>query len=205
LAAAAAALAEEYPRLQIHGVVGDFQRQLDQLPAVGRRLVAFLGGTIGNLVPKERHRFLFDLDCTLASGDSLLLGADLVKDRDRLLAAYNDADGVTAEFNRNVLRVLNRELDAGFDPATFDHAAVWNEEEHWIEMRLRSRVDQTVPVRALGLEVSFRKGEDLLTEISAKFTREGVEAELWDAGFSVTRMWDEPGKEFLLTLATPYC
>lgn len=203
--AAATALADDYPGLAVHAVVADFHRHLDRLPSDGRRMVAFLGGTIGNLTPDQRSRFLFDLDCTMVTGDSLLLGTDLVKDPARLVAAYDDAAGVTAEFNRNVLHVLNRRLGAGFDPDRFDHVALWNEEDNWIEMRLRSREDQVVPVPGLDLELTFEKGEDLRTEISAKFTRDGVEAELWAAGFVVTEMWDQPGGDFLLTLATPYC
>ncbi len=168
-------------------------------------MVAFLGSTIGNLHPEHRRRFLFDLDCTMAHGDSFLLGTDLIKDEKKLVAAYDDAAGVTAEFNRNVLHVLNRELHARFDPLSFQHVAVWNEEDSRIEMRLRSLVDQVVPIADLDLEVSFAAGEDLLTEISTKFTRPGVESELFEAGFIVDAMWEAPDGEFLLTLATPYC
>lgn len=202
---AAGRLAADYPGLEVHAVVGDFHRHLDRLPEGGRRMVAFLGGTIGNLTPAERRRFLFDLDCSLEPGDTLLLGTDLVKDPARLVAAYDDAAGVTAAFNRNVLLVLNRELGAHFDPERFTHVARWNEEEGWIEMRLRSTVDQVVAVDGLGLEVAFRAGEDLRTEISAKFTAEQVEAELWEAGLVTGAQWDRPGGDFLLTLATPYC
>jgi L-histidine Nalpha-methyltransferase len=202
---AATALAAEYPGLEVHAVVGDFHRHIDRIPAEGRRMVAFLGSTIGNLDPDERRRFLFDLDCSMAHGDSLLLGTDLVKDEKRLLAAYDDASGVTAAFNRNVLDVLNRELHAGFDPQRFDHVALWNEVDGRIEMRLRSRDDQVVPIADLDLEVAFAAGEDLLTEISTKFTRQGVESELFAAGFVVDAMWEAPDGEFLLTLATCYC
>jgi len=205
LRAAAAELAAAYPDITVHGVVGDFHLHADLVPAEGRRLVAFLGSTIGNLLPEQRRRFLFDLDCTLDHGDRLLLGTDLVKDRARLVAAYDDAAGVTAAFNRNVLHVLNRELHATFDPERFDHVALWNEEDAWIEMRLRSTVDQVVTIADLGMEVAFGRGEDLLTEISAKFTRHGVEDELYRAGFLVEAMWEAPGSEFLLTLARPYC
>jgi L-histidine N-alpha-methyltransferase len=201
---AATAIAADYPDLQVHAVVGDFSQHIGRLPADGRRLVVFLGSTIGNLGPEQRSRFLFDLDCTLTHGDSLLLGTDLVKDRSRLLAAYDDAAGVTAEFNRNVLLVLNRELGANFDPSQFEHVAVWNESESHIEMRLRSLLDQSVLIKELDLEVQFARGEDLLTETSAKFTREGVEKELSAAGFVVDTMWEDP-EGFLLTLATPYC
>ena len=205
LRAAAASLAADYPEISIHAVVGDFHHHLELLPPDGRRMVAFLGGTIGNLTPTERSTFLFNLDCVLATGDSLLLGADLVKDEAKLVAAYDDQSGVTAEFNRNVLRVLNRELDANFNVDAFDHVALWNEEEAWIEMRLRSRIGQRVGFPTMDLEVEFAAGEDLRTEISAKFTKDGLEAELWASGFVVDAMWDQPGGEFLLTLARPYC
>jgi len=205
LRAAAAGLAQEYPGLVVHGVVGDFHLHADLVPSEGRRMVAFLGSTIGNLTPDQRRRFLFDLDCTMAHGDRLLLGTDLVKDPARLVAAYDDAAGVTAAFNRNVLHVLNRELHASFVPERFEHVAVWNEAEEWIEMRLRSSTDQVVRIADLDMEVAFAPGEDLLTEISAKFTRQRVEDELYRAGFLVDTMWEAPGAEFLLTLARPYC
>jgi L-histidine N-alpha-methyltransferase len=201
---AATSIAEDYPDLDVHAVVGDFGRHIDKMPVKGRRLVAFLGSTIGNLRPEQRRRFFFDLDCTMEHGDSLLLGADLVKDRFRLVAAYDDAAGVTAEFNKNVLKVLNRELGADFDPSRFDHVALWNEEQSHIEMRLRSQSDQTVVIKHLGIEVPFARGEDLLTETSAKFTREGLQKELFDAGLVVDQMWEDP-EGFLLTLAVPYC
>ena len=205
LRAAAAQLAGEYPGLTVHGVVGDFHLHADLVPAEGRRLVAFLGSTIGNLTPEQRRKFLFDLDCTMDHDDRLLLGTDLVKDPDRLVAAYDDAAGVTAAFNRNVLHVLNRELHATFDPDAFDHVARWDEDAAWIEMRLRARRDQLVEIADLDMTVAFAAGEDLLTEISAKFTPQGVEDELYRAGFLVDAMWEAPGAEFLLTLARPYC
>ena len=204
LLTAATAICEEYEGLGVHAVVGDFSLHVDRIPVEGRRLIAFLGSTIGNLGPEQRKRFLFDLDCTMLAGEHLLLGADLVKDVSRLLAAYDDAAGVTAQFNKNVLNVLNRELGADFDPSRFDHVAVWNEEMSHIEMRLRSTVDQTVVIKQLGLEVQFARDEDLLTETSAKFTREGLEKELFEAGLMVTQMWEDP-EGFLLTLAAPYC
>ena len=138
LRGAAATLSEEYDFLDIHVVIGDFHQHLAEIPSEGRRMVAFLGGTIGNLDPAQRARFLFDLNCTMSSGDSLLLGTDLVKDPSRLVAAYDDAAGVTADFNRNVLHVLNEQLGGDFDPANFRHVALWNEEHQWIEMRLRA-------------------------------------------------------------------
>jgi dimethylhistidine N-methyltransferase len=202
---AATELAGEYPGLAVHAVVGDFDRHIGLIPAAGRRLVAFLGSTIGNFFPDQRRRFLFDLDCTMTHGDSFLLGTDLIKDEKKLVAAYDDASGVTAEFNRNVLHVLNRELHADFHPERFQHVARWNDTDHRIEMRLRSLDDQRVWIADLDLEVFFASGEDLLTEISTKFTGAGVESELYEAGFIVDVMWEAPEGEFLLTLATPYC
>ncbi len=202
---AAHELVAEYPGLAVHAVVGDFDHHINRIPMVGRRMVAFLGSTIGNFYPDHRRRFLFDLDCTMVHGDSFLLGTDLIKDEKKLIAAYDDASGVTAEFNRNVLHVLNRELHADFEPDRFQHVALWNEEDHRIEMRLRSLDDQVIDVADLELEVTFAAGEDLLTEISTKFTRQSVENELYQAGFMVDAMWEAPEGEFLLTLATPYC
>jgi L-histidine N-alpha-methyltransferase len=167
--------------------------------------VAFLGGTIGNLDPTQRARFFFDLNCTMSSDDTLLLGTDLVKDQARLVAAYDDAAGVTADFNRNVLHVLNEQLGGDFDPELFHHVALWNEKEQWIEMRLRADRSTAVTLRDAGITVRFEEGEDLLTEISSKFTPERVEAELSEAGFVVEGMWGAEEGEFLLTLAHPYC
>jgi L-histidine N-alpha-methyltransferase len=197
------ALAEEYPGLEVDGVVGDFTRHLGELPTDGRRMVAFLGSTIGNLAPAERAAFLTDLAATLRPGDSFLLGTDLVKDENRLVRAYDDAEGVTAEFNRNVLLVLNRELKADFDPEAFAHVAVWDTEHEWIEMRLRSVRDQQVNVAALDLGVAFAAGEEMRTEISAKFRRQGVERELVAAGLAMTRWWTDPAGDFGLSLAQP--
>ena len=198
---AAAAVADEYPGVRVHAVVGDFEHHLGDLPGGGTRVVAFLGSTIGNLAPTPRARFLTDLAATLAPGDALLLGTDLVKDVDRLLAAYDDATGVTAAFNRNVLSVLDRELDADFDPQAFDHVAVWDAVEEWIQMPLRSRRAQTIHVRALGLEVEFAAGEEMRTEISAKFRRAHVEKELAAAGFRLAEWWTDPAGDFALSLS----
>jgi L-histidine N-alpha-methyltransferase len=200
---AGAALTVEYPGLEVDGVVGDFTRHLGELPTDGRRMVAFLGSTIGNLAPAERAAFLADLAATLRPGDSFLLGTDLVKDEGRLLRAYDDTEGVTAEFNRNVLLVLNRELKADFDPEAFAHVARWDAEHEWIEMRLRSIRDQQVNVAALDLGVPFTTGEEMRTEISAKFRREGVERELAAAGLAMTRWWTDPAGDFGLSLAQP--
>jgi L-histidine N-alpha-methyltransferase len=203
LRAAAAGLVEDYQGLSVHAVVGDFHRHLDRIPTEGRRLLAFLGGTIGNLIPAQRHRFLADLAGTMHERDHFLLGADLVKDPARIVAAYDDRAGVTAAFNRNMLRVLDNRLGADFDPGRFDHVALWNAREQWIEMRLRSREDQVVHLGDLGLQIAFARGEDLLTEISAKFTPEGLAAELAAAGFEVEGRWGAEEGEFLLTLARP--
>jgi L-histidine N-alpha-methyltransferase len=198
---AAAAIACEYDGVRVHAVVGDFEHHLGELPDGGTRLVAFLGSTIGNLAPAPRARFLAELAGALASGDALLLGTDLVKDVDRLVAAYDDARGVTAAFNRNVLSVIDRELDADFDPDAFDHIALWNADSEWIEMRLRARREHTVHVRALGLEVEFAEGEELRTEISAKFRRADVERELAAAGFRLAEWWTDPADDFALSLS----
>ena len=202
---AATTLSHEYDNVDIHLVIGDFHHHLAEIPTEGRRIVAFLGGTIGNLDPAQRARFLFDLNCTMSSDDSLLLGTDLVKERSRLVAAYDDASGVTADFNRNVLRVLNDQLGGDFDPDRFRHVAVWNEDEQWIEMRLRADEATEVSLAGAGIVVRFDEGEDLLTEISAKFTPERIEQELAEAGFMVDGMWGAEDGEFLLTLAHPFC
>lgn len=196
------ALLGAYPGLAVHAVVGDFERHLLKLPSPGgRRLVAFLGGTIGNLGPSGRATLLDDLAATLAPGDLLLLGTDLVKDPARLVAAYDDPTGVTAAFNRNVLNVVNRRLDADFDLTRWAHVARWDPGHEWIEMRLRSSGDQTVRVRGLDLVVEVADGETLRTEISAKFHRQGVEAELSDAGFTLRRWWTDGAGDFALSLS----
>jgi L-histidine N-alpha-methyltransferase len=198
-------LAPRYPELALHGVVGDFTQHLHRLPVgdgpYDRRLVAFLGGTIGNLVPGERAVFLERLRAALAPGEQLLLGAALVTDPAVLVAAYDDAAGVTAEFNRNVLRVLNRELHADLDVEAFAHVALWDAEREWIEMRLRAARTMAVSVRDLGLVVEFAAGEELRTEVSAKFRPAGVAAELAAAGFTPLRTWVDPQERFTLVLA----
>lgn len=201
---AACSLAQEYPGLEINAVVADFMHHVDKVPGGGRRMIAFLGSTIGNLDRDQRRKFLFDLDCVMTHDDTFLLGTDLVKEPARLLAAYNDSAEVTARFNLNVLSVLNKELHANFDPSRFEHVAIWNDEDRWIEMRLRSLSDQVVDVEDIGIRVRFSEGEEMRTEISCKFTREGVEAELYEAGFVVRSMWEDH-EGFLLTLAAPYC
>jgi L-histidine Nalpha-methyltransferase len=201
LRSAAAALAAEYPEAGVAAVVGDFEHHLHTIPGGGCRLLAFLGGTIGNLAPKQRAQFLSEVSALLAPGEGLLLGTDLVKDVRRLEAAYDDAAGVTAEFNRNVLRVVNRELDADFDPDRFAHVARFDPDEEWIEMWLRSDVSQRVTVADLDLTVGFGAGEAMRTEISAKFRREGVEAELGDADLAMARWWTDAGGDFGVSLS----
>lgn len=205
LRSASDAIAGEYPDLAVRPIVSDFM-DLRALPGLGRsRLIAFLGSTIGNLTPGVRSRFLFDLEANLGHLDRVLIGFDLVKDEKRLIAAYDDAAGITAQFNKNVLRVLNRELQADFDPGAFDHVAIWDPIQRWIEMRLRSSRFQTVRVGALDLEVGFDEGEEMRTEISAKFTEEQVHGELWNAGIVVDKTWTDDGANFLLVLGHPYC
>jgi L-histidine N-alpha-methyltransferase len=198
----AAELLAEYPGLKVHGLIADFERHLDRLPpASGPRLLAFLGGTIGNFAPAARRRFLRSVCSLLGPEDHLLLGTDLVKDRATLEAAYDDSAGVTAEFNRNILHVLNRELGADFDPAAFDHVARFDTEHEWIEMRLRAREAQRVTLTALDLTVDFEAGEDIRTEISAKFTRERVAAELTAAGMVLAAWHTDDNGWFALSLA----
>jgi L-histidine N-alpha-methyltransferase len=196
------ALAADYPGLELHGVVGDFTAHLDRLPPQGHRMVAFLGGTIGNLLPPERARFLRALRATLRPGEQFLLGTGLVVDPAVLVPAYDDAAGVTAEFNRNVLHVLNRELAADFDVDAFDHEAVWDAEHEWIEMHLVARRAMTVTLAELDLTVDFAAGEAMCTEISAKFRLPGVRSMLAEAGFAVVRSWTDPEERMALTLAT---
>jgi L-histidine Nalpha-methyltransferase len=195
------ALVAERPGLEVHALIADFTAGIRLPETPGPRLVAFLGGTIGNLVPEERAAFLASVRALLAPGDALLLGTDLVKDEAVLVAAYDDAAGVTAAFNKNVLSVMNRELGADFDPGAFEHVALWDAEREWIEMRLRSRTAQTVKVPALDLAVDFAAGEELRTEVSAKFRREGVTAELATAGLDLTHWWTDEKGRFALSLS----
>jgi L-histidine N-alpha-methyltransferase len=198
---AAAALAGDYPSLLVHGVVGDFTEHLALLPGEAPRLVAFLGGTIGNLLPAERAKFLSSLRDVLEPGEWLLLGTDLVKDAETVRVAYDDSAGVTAEFNKNVLHVLNRELDADFDVDAFSHVALWDANQEWIEMRLRAEREMEVHIPKLGMTVSFEAGEELRTEISAKFRKEGIASELSEAGFELTRWWTDTQNRFGLSLS----
>jgi L-histidine Nalpha-methyltransferase len=204
LVMAASALTLEYPGLDVRAVLSDFEEHLG-LPAPGDapgpRLLAFLGGTIGNLVPEQRAEFLARIRAQLNPGDFFLLGTDLVKDPAVLVAAYDDAAGVTADFNKNVLAVLNAALGADFDLDTFEHVAVWDAEAEWIEMRLRSLTDQTVHLPSLELSVDFAAGEEMRTEVSAKFRRDKVEAELAAAGLNLVRWWTDPQSQFALSLS----
>ena len=196
-------LADLYPGLEVHGIVGDFERHLDALPDGDGRLVALLGGTIGNLYPEQRADMLATLAEVLGPGDRLLLGTDLVKDRAVLEAAYNDRQGLTAEFNRNALRVLNAALCGNFRVDAFEHRAFFDPDRAWIEMRLRARGEQRVVLEGAGLEVAFADGEELRTEVSAKFTPELVAEELAAAGLGCERLFTDPAGYFGLALAAP--
>ena len=206
LVAAGDALSAEYPGLDVRAVVSDFEEHLG-FPADGDapapRLVAFLGSTIGNLLPAQRAAFLARVRAGLRPGDFFLLGTDLVKDPSVLVAAYDDDSGVTAQFNKNVLAVLNNELGADFDPDEFEHVAVWDPRNEWIEMRLRSLAGQTVHLPAIGLTVTFAEGEEMRTEVSAKFRRAGVEAELAAAGLAMHSWWTDSAAQFGLSLSVP--
>jgi L-histidine Nalpha-methyltransferase len=196
-------LPARFPGLAVHGIVGDFERHLDRVPEpdVGPRLVAFLGGTIGNFIPGSRRRFLRRLGTLLRPGvDHLLLGTDLVKDPAVLEAAYDDSRGLTAAFNRNVLRVVNRELDADFEPEAFEHVAFYDRELEWIEMRLRAQRRMDVHVGALGLDIPFAAREEIRTEISAKFTPERLRADLAAAGLRLRAMLTDPDGLFALSV-----
>jgi L-histidine Nalpha-methyltransferase len=201
LSATATAIQREYVGVEIRAVCGDFEEHLTEIPKGGRRLFVFLGSTIGNLTPEPRAEFLATLAEVMRPGDSLLLGTDLVKDTDRLVRAYDDAAGVTARFNRNVLAVINRELDADFDVDAYQHVARWNTEEERIEMWLRAERRQQVRVSALDLTVDFGTGEEMLTEVSCKFHPEGVSAELAEAGLRRIRWWTDSAGDFGLSLA----
>jgi L-histidine N-alpha-methyltransferase len=213
LLAAATALFSDYPGLEVSGVVSDFEEYVGLLGAGDDsagdngaerpRLVAFLGSTIGNLLPAERASFLARIRSGLADGDALLLGTDLVKDPAVLVSAYDDEAGITAAFNKNVLSVLNHELGADFDPDAFEHVARWDAGQEWIEMRLRATSPQTVRLPAIDLTAEFAAGEEMRTEVSAKFRREGVARELAAAGFTLDRWWTDGQGRFGLSLARP--
>jgi L-histidine Nalpha-methyltransferase len=201
LSAAATAIQREYPDIEIAAVCGDFEEHLSEIPDGGRRLFVFLGSTIGNLTADPRAEFLAALAAVMRPGDSLLLGTDLVKDAGRLIAAYDDAAGVTAQFNRNVLAVINRELDADFDVEAYRHVARWNSDDERMEMWLRAERAQQVRIAALDLTVEFASGEEILTEVSCKFRADAVAAELARAGLRRTRWWTDDAGDFGLSLA----
>jgi dimethylhistidine N-methyltransferase len=203
LVTAANRMIERYDGLRVHAVLSDFTEHLGLPSGGGTRLVAFLGSTIGNLLPAERSEFLRGLRAKLRPGDTLLLGTDLVKDPAVLVAAYDDAAGVTAAFNKNILSVLNAELGGNFDLDEFEHVALWDPQAEWVEMRLRSSVEQTVELTGLGLSVPFASGEDLRTEVSAKFRRDGVAAELAAAGMMLRQWWTDDRGRFGLSLSDP--
>ncbi|MFJ7625295.1 L-histidine N(alpha)-methyltransferase [Streptomyces sp. NPDC097595] len=202
LRGAAEALMAERPGLSVHALIADFTAGLTLPETPGPRLVAFLGGTLGNLLPGERSVFLKSVRDLLVPGDTLLLGTDLVKDEAVLVAAYDDAAGVTAAFNRNVLSVVDRELGADFVPEDFAHVARWNPREEWIEMRLRARRSLTVKIPELDLVVPFEAGEELRTEVSAKFREDGVRGELAAAGLRLAHWWTDSEDRFALSLST---
>jgi L-histidine N-alpha-methyltransferase len=196
-------LAEIYPGIQVHGVVGDFEQHLARVPVGEHPLVAFLGGTIGNFYPDARARFLASVRELLGDGGRLLIGTDLVKEVEIVEAAYNDSAGVTAEFNRNVLHAINRELDADFNPDAFEHVALFDEEHSWIEMRLRAMGNQNVSIPGADFELTLADGEEIRTEISTKFTQERLAAELSRAGMQIEAFFTDADSYFGLTLAAP--
>jgi L-histidine Nalpha-methyltransferase len=198
-----AELVDLYPGLAVHGVIGDFERHLEHVPDGGDRIVAFLGGTIGNFYPAQRAAFLSALRDLIGDSGWLLLGTDLIKDVDVLEAAYNDSEGVTAEFNRNILRVINDELDGDFEPEAFEHVAAFDHHQSWIEMRLRASSEQKVRIQGVDLDVTIAGGEEIRTEISTKFTLDALGRELGAAGMQIEAFFTDPAGLFGLTLASP--
>jgi L-histidine Nalpha-methyltransferase len=196
-------LVGEYDGLRVRGMVCDYETHLERVPREEGALIAFLGGTIGNFKPAGRRSFLARIATLMYPGDRFLLGTDLVKDVEMLEAAYNDSAGITAEFNKNVVHVLNRELCADLDADGFEHVAFWDAENEWIDIRLRSLAEQFSDVRALDMRVHFSRNEEMRTEISTKFTRERLEASYADAGLELTDWWTDPDALFALSLARP--
>ena len=199
----ASELVDEYPGLAVEGIVCDYETHLERIPRPEGALIAFLGGTIGNFRPGPRRSFLARIATLMYPEDRFLLGADLVKERARLEAAYNDAAGVTSEFNKNVLNVLNRELDADFDPDAFEHVAFWDPDNEWIDIRLRALTEQFVDLRSLDMRTHFSRNEEMRTEISTKFTRERIEASYADAGLELIEWWTDREGLYALGLARP--
>ena len=202
LLSSAKQIKQRYPDVNVRAIVGDFDHHLDAVPQTGKRLFIFLGGTIGNFEPEARQRFLSSLTSQLKTGDSLLLGTDLVKEIPRLELAYNDPDGVTAAFNKNILSVLNKNLGANFDIEKFDHVARFDADREWIDIGLRSRSDQEIYIERLNLMVNFLENEIMRTEISAKFRPEGIEQELTAAGLTIQNFWTDSANDFAVTLST---
>jgi L-histidine Nalpha-methyltransferase len=194
-------LTAEYDGLRVHGIVCDYETHLERVPREEGALIAFLGGTIGNFRPAPRRSFLARIATLMYPGDRFLLGTDLVKDREVLELAYNDPGGVTEEFNKNVLHVLNRELKADFDPDAFEHVAFWDADNEWMDIRLRSLAEQFSDVRALDMRVHFSRNEEIRTEVSTKFTRERLESSYAAAGLELTDWWTDPDELFALSLA----
>jgi L-histidine Nalpha-methyltransferase len=203
LRASARAIAATYPRISVEAIVGDFERDLDLLPGSGRRVVAFLGSTIGNLYPDQRGRLLATLADALAEDDALLLGLDLVKDVARLEAAYDDSRGVTEAFVRNALAAVNRELDATFDQRRFVYEARWDPEHEWMDIGFRARQAHTVSIRRLEIDLAFDEDEPLRVEISSKFRRERFEIEAARAGLRVESWWTDRAGDFAVALVVP--
>ena len=196
-------LVDEYPGLAVEGIVCDYETHLERIPRPEGALIAFLGGTIGNFRPAPRRQFLARIATLMYPEDRFLLGTDLVKDRARLEAAYDDAAGVTAEFNKNVLNVLNRELGADFDLDAFEHVAFWDGDNEWIDIRLRALSEQFVDIRELDMRAHFARNEEMRTEISTKFTRERIESSYADAGLELTDWWTDSEGLYALSLARP--
>jgi len=196
------AIAAEY-EIIVHGLVCDFERDLERIPLRGPRVIALLGGTIGNFEPAQRASFLARVANLLGEDDHFLLGTDLVKDRATLEAAYNDSAGVTSEFNKNVLAVLNERLDCDFDLDAFEHVAFWDEENLWMDIRLRSLAEQVVDITSLGMSVSFYRGEEMRTEISTKFARQGLAGIYAESGLEMAGWWTDPSGLYGLSLARP--
>ena len=194
-------IAAEYEGISVHGLVCDFELDLERIPVPAPRVIALLGGTIGNFQPQQRAGFLRRIANLLGPEDRFLLGTDLVKDPATLELAYDDPGGVTAEFNKNVLSVLNNELGADFDLDAFEHVARWDPENLWVDIRLRSLANQVVNFSSLDMPVPFGAGEEMRTEISTKFARPGLQGIYADAGLELTDWWTDPDGLYALSLA----
>jgi L-histidine N-alpha-methyltransferase len=193
-------LVDKYPGLRVHAVIGDFEKHLGGLPDAANRLIAFLGGTIGNFTPEETRLFLRRMRGLLANADTMLIGIDLLKPVDEIEAAYNDSQGITAAFNKNVLAAINANLAGDFDLDAFEHVAFFDEQNSWIEMRLRSTCDQHVHIGAIDLDLEFVADDEIRTEISRKFSRGQFALELAAAGLHVADWFTDPDERFALVL-----